>query len=463
MKGFVVWFTGLSGSGKSTLATLLAAEVRARGIHVEVLDGDDVRTHLSKGLGFSREDRDTNVRRVGFVAKLLARAGACAITAAISPYREVRDEQKRNIEHFVEVYCKCSLEALEGRDPKGLYEKARRGEIENFTGVSAPYEEPQNPDVVLDTGRLDKEACLAIVLGHLEGAGYLERKDESLPPPYGEKLSPVAVASSRPALALPIAAREAVLASLVVSGLLAPLRGPLNEKDATKVEKERRLESGIAWPLSFTVELPPSAEPKVGDTIRLGATPPVDMVIDSIWSPQGADKTPPGPSKRFASGELVQGGDRPVDRIRAAITVVEIERAAAMVLRHDIDRDTAFLLSLALETTGALVLLCAPLAVASAQEFVARRALESCCLVVRIPEVPVLEAKDDALLQVILIRNAGLRLAVLDTTGQASELSARDALAHLTAAELGIDIVVSGPVIEVEPGQLGTFRMTGRR
>ncbi|HSN96783.1 MAG TPA: adenylyl-sulfate kinase, partial [Candidatus Nanopelagicales bacterium] len=138
MPGFVVWFTGLSGAGKSTLSALLAAELSARGVHVEVLDGDEVRTHLSKGLGFSREDRDTNVRRIGFVAKLLARAGACAITAAISPYRAIRDEQRAQIPRFVEVYCACTLDALAARDPKGLYKKALAGEIKQFTGIDDP-------------------------------------------------------------------------------------------------------------------------------------------------------------------------------------------------------------------------------------------------------------------------------------------------------------------------------------
>jgi adenylyl-sulfate kinase len=460
LKGFVLWFTGLSGSGKSTLATLVAAELRARGTHVEVLDGDDVRTHLSKGLGFSREDRDTNVRRVGFVAKLLARAGACAITAAISPYRDVRDEQRRNIEHFVEVYCKCSLETLERRDPKGLYEKARKGEIENFTGVSAPYEEPLTPDVELDTSSLGKAECVARVVGHLEEAGYLARQEAGLVSPYGEKLTPVPIPSGAPSFSLPLPAREAALTSLVASGLLAPLRGPLNDKDAKKLAKEGRLESGIAWPVSYTVALPDGADPKPGDIVRLEAMPPVDLVVDSVWSHASADATPLGPPQRFVAGELVPGGDRPVDRIRAAITVIEIERAAGVVLRREIDAKLAFLLSCALESCGELVLLCAgALVVQNAQLFVERRGLESSCLVVRIPEVPVLEPKNDALLQAILIRNAGLRFAVLDAAHGHVAPSPREALAGYAKSEIGIEIVASGPVIEIEPGQLGTLRM----
>jgi adenylyl-sulfate kinase len=173
MAGFVVWFTGLSGSGKSTLSLLLAEELRRRGTHVEILDGDEVRTHLSKGLGFSKEDRDTNVRRIGFVAKLLARAGACAVTAAISPYKEIRDEQRAQIERFVEVYCQCPIDALAARDPKGLYKKALAGEIAHFTGVTDPYEPPSSPEVTLFTDRESKDESLAKILSKLEALGYI--------------------------------------------------------------------------------------------------------------------------------------------------------------------------------------------------------------------------------------------------------------------------------------------------
>ena len=181
MAGFVVWFTGLSGAGKSTLSGLLAEELRRRGVHVEVLDGDEVRTHLSKGLGFSKEDRDINVRRIGFVAKLLARAGACAITAAISPYREVRDEQRAQIDRFVEVYCVCPIDALAARDPKGLYRKALAGEIRHFTGIDDPYEPPLAPDVTLSTDRETKEESLAKILTKLETLGYVGKATPSPP------------------------------------------------------------------------------------------------------------------------------------------------------------------------------------------------------------------------------------------------------------------------------------------
>jgi len=174
-EGFTLWFTGMSGSGKTTLARLMEKELRARGMKVEVLDGDIIRQNLSKGLGFSKEDRDTNIRRIGFVCKLLTRNGVVAIAAAISPYREVRAEVRRDIGRFVEVYCKCPLEVLIQRDVKGLYRKALAGEIPNFTGISDPYEEPLNPEVVVETDRETPEESVAKILATLEELGYIPR------------------------------------------------------------------------------------------------------------------------------------------------------------------------------------------------------------------------------------------------------------------------------------------------
>ncbi len=172
-KGFTLWFTGLPGSGKSTLAQRLEEILLERGMKVEVLDGDVVRTNLSKGLGYSKEDRDTNIRRVGFVCHLLTRNEVVAIAACISPYREVRDENRRLIGRFVEVYCKCPLEALRARDIKGMYAKAERGEIPNFTGVSDPYEEPLNPEVVVETDQETVEESVAKIVRTLELMGYI--------------------------------------------------------------------------------------------------------------------------------------------------------------------------------------------------------------------------------------------------------------------------------------------------
>ena len=172
-KGFTLWFTGMSGAGKSTLASLVAEELRARGHRVEVLDGDEIRTHLSKGLGFSKEDRDTNIRRIGYVAKLLSRNGVVAISAAISPYRDIRDELRREHERFFEVYMNCTIEQLSARDVKGLYKKALAGEIKNFTGVSDPYEPPPSPELVLDTGIETVEESYKKLIRRLEEVGFI--------------------------------------------------------------------------------------------------------------------------------------------------------------------------------------------------------------------------------------------------------------------------------------------------
>ena len=167
-KGFTLWFTGLSGSGKSTLATYLLPKLKELGKKVEILDGDEVRENLSKGLGFSKEDRDTNIRRIGFVANMLARNGVVAITAAISPYRDVRNEVRvRAQAPFIEVYVECPLDVLEDRDTKGLYKKAKAGIIKNFTGISDPYEAPESPEVVVDTSKETIEESAEKILDYL--------------------------------------------------------------------------------------------------------------------------------------------------------------------------------------------------------------------------------------------------------------------------------------------------------
>jgi adenylylsulfate kinase len=174
--GWTLWFTGLSGAGKSTLAEAIRDEIAARGLRAEILDGDEVRTNLSKGLGFSKEDRDTNIRRIGFVARLLSRNGVVAIGAAISPYREVRDEVRRAHEApFVEVFVDCALDELVRRDRKGLYAKALRGEIAHFTGVSDPYEPPLAPDIHVRTDRETPEESSARIVTWLEQHGLLQK------------------------------------------------------------------------------------------------------------------------------------------------------------------------------------------------------------------------------------------------------------------------------------------------
>lgn len=171
--GFTVWFTGLSGAGKSTMAQLLERRLRAQGCKVELLDGDVVRTHLSKGLGFSKEDRDENIRRIGFVCELLSRNGVIAIGAAISPYRAIRGELRERIGNFVEVYMQCPLEVLIQRDAKGLYKKALAGEIPQFTGISDPYEEPLSPEVTVHSAVETPEEGGARIWAKLETLGLI--------------------------------------------------------------------------------------------------------------------------------------------------------------------------------------------------------------------------------------------------------------------------------------------------
>ncbi|MBI2765630.1 MAG: adenylyl-sulfate kinase [Chloroflexi bacterium] len=174
-QGFVVWFTGLSGAGKSTLTEALAPLLRARGLRVEVLDGDGVRTNLSKGLGFTKEDRDTNVLRIGFVANLLARNGVAVITAAISPYRDIRDRNRALIEGdgsaFVEVFAAATVEECEARDVKGLYAEARAGTRTGFTGVDDPYEPPLRAEVAVPTGSEPIDVSLGRIVAYLEARG----------------------------------------------------------------------------------------------------------------------------------------------------------------------------------------------------------------------------------------------------------------------------------------------------
>jgi adenylyl-sulfate kinase len=192
-KGFTLWMTGLSGAGKTTLTAELVKELHNHGVAIEVLDGDEVRTNLSKGLGFSKEDRDTNIRRIGYVSRLLSRNGVGVITAAISPYRAVRDEVRRSVENdgarFIEVYVKCPIAVLAERDVKGLYKKALAGEIKEFTGVSDPYEEPLAPEVVVLTDRETVSESAQKIVKELARQGLLRNvrgttEDITLPMPY---------------------------------------------------------------------------------------------------------------------------------------------------------------------------------------------------------------------------------------------------------------------------------------
>ena len=175
--GITIWLTGLPCSGKTTITRILEKVLWEAGHRVEVLDGDEVRQHLSKGLGFSLEDRNENVLRIGYVAKLLTRNGVVTLTAVVSPYRAVREEVRQLIgQQFIEVYVKCPIEELIRRDVKGMYAKALSGEIANFTGISDPYEEPLNPDVLVETDQETEEESASKIIAKLEELGYISGK-----------------------------------------------------------------------------------------------------------------------------------------------------------------------------------------------------------------------------------------------------------------------------------------------
>ena len=268
--GFTVWLTGLSGAGKSTIATLLGEELRRRNHAVEILDGDEVRKNLSAGLGFSREDRDANVRRIGWVAAMATRHRAAVIVAAISPYRELRDEIRRQIGSFVEVYVKCPLDVLTRRDPKGLYRKAIAGEIGNFTGISDPYEEPLNPEIVLETNAQSPAESTRKLVDALARLGLISGRDSREPaaPAHGGRLIERSVA---PEAAQELRLRASPLPSIRLSqrqlsdlylmgvGALSPLRGFMNRADYYGVLENMRLASGLVWPMPVTLSVPGKA------------------------------------------------------------------------------------------------------------------------------------------------------------------------------------------------------------
>ena len=250
-KGFIVWFTGLSGAGKSTIATALQSELTRRGRHSELLDGDEVRTHLSKGLGFSKEDRDTNIRRIGYVARLIARSGGVAITAAISPYREVRDELRGQTPGFVEVFVRAPLDTLVERDTKGLYRKAIAGEIANFTGVSDPYEEPLRPEVTCDTSVESVEQSVTKVLDKLERLGYLQRRPFDRLPSDDELAELRAEARRLPQLQ--VGQRELSDIFMLGAGALSPLDGFLGREDYESVVAQGRLAGGAPFTIPIVL------------------------------------------------------------------------------------------------------------------------------------------------------------------------------------------------------------------
>jgi sulfate adenylyltransferase/3'-phosphoadenosine 5'-phosphosulfate synthase len=271
----------MSGAGKSTIANAITPKLEALGKRVEILDGDEVRTNLSKGLGFSKEDRDTNIRRIGYVAQLLTRNGATVITAAISPYRSIRDEVRSKIgRDFVEIYVKCPLEALIARDVKGLYKKALAGEIKEFTGVSDPYEEPLKPEIIVETNRETVEESVNKILVRLQELGFLSHDGLGPIAPHGGSLVNRLVTGERrdmlleKARSLPrIQLDERVQSDveMIAVGAFSPLRGFLAEKDYRSVVEHLRLANGLPWsiPVSLQVSRAQAETLKEGAEIAL--------------------------------------------------------------------------------------------------------------------------------------------------------------------------------------------------
>ena len=252
-RGFVVWLTGLSGAGKSTIARRLEEELVRLGRGVEVLDGDEVRTHLSKGLGFSKEDRDTNIRRIGYVARLVGRHGGVAIAAAISPYREVRDEVRSATPGFVEVYVRCALEELVRRDVKGLYAKALSGELAHFTGVSDPYEEPLGAEVTVDSGNQTVEESVERILDRLEGLGHIWR---GVRPRLVSGEGAAALAEEAATLpSLEVGPYEAADAGMLGTGALSPLGSFMTAADYRAVIRSGRLSGGHPFTIPVVLRL----------------------------------------------------------------------------------------------------------------------------------------------------------------------------------------------------------------
>lgn len=259
-RGFVLWLTGLSGAGKSTIAGRVEAELAALGHKTQVLDGDEVRTNLSKGLGFSKEDRDTNIRRIGYVARLLAKHGAAVIVSAISPYREVRDEVRAATPAFAEVYVRCSIDELTRRDVKGLYRKALAGELPNFTGVSDPYEPPLQPEVVVDSEHETVDESVAAVMRTLVRLGYVH---DVVPEAFGGETD-LEAAQELPHVE--IDSRALADLYMLATGALSPLSGFMNARDYLAVLEHGRLASGA--PFTIPVVLRSGPVP-AGDRLAL--------------------------------------------------------------------------------------------------------------------------------------------------------------------------------------------------
>jgi adenylyl-sulfate kinase len=420
VSGFVLWFTGLSGSGKSTLATLVGAELSRRGLRTQIVDGDEFRRVLGKGLGFSREDRDENVRRIGFVARLLASHGVCAITAAISPFRAVRDGERAASTRFVEVYCRARLESLVARDPKGLYAKALRGEIAAFTGVSDPYEEPLAPEVVVDTDVLTKEEAARVIVAKLSARGLLH-EEHPLAAPWGTFTTTPPIGDAAPR-EVGVDDATAVALRFVATGLLAPVAGPLGERDRRKVASEHRLESGTAFPLELVLRAPGAV---AGELLGAGGV--------RVW----VDQT----EQDLVVGAVVRD-ETARDKARQLLRSSAWSGAAGLVLSRPPTAEVDRLVAECVAICGrALVLACGEAADAAARRWADR---EGTVHVLQLPALPATETPEDhALLQLVVARNAGLAFLALDVPS--GDVDGRVLLARrVNRSEWGLLVIATG-------------------
>jgi 3'-phosphoadenosine 5'-phosphosulfate synthase len=377
-KGFVVWFTGLSGAGKSTIATALQLELMRRGRHSELLDGDEVRTHLSKGLGFSKDDRDTNIRRIGYVARCVARSGGVAITAAISPYREARDEVRAQTPGFVEVFVRAPLDTLVERDTKGLYRKAIAGELSNFTGVSDPYEEPLAPELVIDTSAESIDRSVARVVDALERLGHLPREVIDRYPSDAELPGLRAEARSLPRLQ--VGARELSDVFMLATGALNPLDGFIARADYEAIVGDGRLANGAPFTIPIVLR---TVERPAADRIALfiGDRPIAIVDVTDVFEGAAAreahavygtdDPKHPGVRVLMESGRWVVGGSVTAlsrassgfpeyDLTPAQVRAVKAERGWKTMVgfqtRNPVHRAHEYLQKVALESIDGLLL-----------------------------------------------------------------------------------------------------------
>ena len=336
-RGFVIWLTGLSGAGKSTIAERLQAELGQRGRTAEVLDGDEIRTHLSKGLGFSREDRDTNIRRIGYVARVLARNGGIAITAAISPYRAARDEVRAQAGAFVEVHVRCSLDEVIRRDLKGLYQRALAGEIDHFTGISDPYEPPLHAEVVVDTDHEGVQESVDKIVATLERLGYLPAlpRDRLV---SGEELE-ASLAEATRLPRLDVGKREAADIYMLSTGALSPLHGFVGEHDYASVLEQARLRSDQPFPIPITLRIDGNQARRIGraDRVALWA----EGVPVGLLDVEGVFRAPHRPEALAVYGteELAHPGVRALydsGELAVAGPVTGLGRPAASFPAYDL-------------------------------------------------------------------------------------------------------------------------------